>query len=124
MNQDRDPIIRRSARRIVPIGELRAVTRGEARQRRHRAAVNRPRGFGDRAQFGQARQRGRNHRREQAAITAIQTALSENSARMLDLFGKGTMRPVVDAMFPLADAAAAHRRMEEAAQFGKIVLRI
>jgi NADPH:quinone reductase-like Zn-dependent oxidoreductase len=30
----------------------------------------------------------------------------------------------VDVVFPLADAAAAHRRMEEAAQFGKIVLRI
>ena len=45
-------------------------------------------------------------------------------AAMLELFAKGTLRPVVDAMFPLADAAAAHRRMEEAAQFGKIVLRI
>ena len=45
-------------------------------------------------------------------------------AAMLELFGKGKMRPEVDTMFPLADAAAAHRRMDEAAQFGKIVLRI
>lgn len=45
-------------------------------------------------------------------------------AAMLELFGKGTMRPMVDAMFPLADAGSAHRRMDEAAQFGKIVLRI
>jgi NADPH:quinone reductase-like Zn-dependent oxidoreductase len=45
-------------------------------------------------------------------------------AAMLDLFGQAGLRPVVDAAFPLADAAAAHRRMEEAAQFGKIVLRI
>lgn len=45
-------------------------------------------------------------------------------AAMLDLYAKGTMRPAVDAAFPLADAGAAQRRMDEAAQFGKIVLRI
>ncbi len=45
-------------------------------------------------------------------------------AAMLELFSKGPMRPLVDAMFPLADAGAAQRRMEEAAQFGKIVLRV
>jgi NADPH:quinone reductase-like Zn-dependent oxidoreductase len=45
-------------------------------------------------------------------------------AAMLDLFAKGSARPVVDATFPLAAAAAAHRRMEEATQFGKIVLKI
>src|SRR5262249_28985787 len=30
-------------------------------------------------------------------------------AAMLELFGKGSARPVVDRVFPLADAAAAHR---------------
>jgi zinc-binding alcohol dehydrogenase/oxidoreductase len=34
------------------------------------------------------------------------------------------LTPVVDQVFPLAEAAAAHRRMEAAEQFGKIVLRI
>jgi D-arabinose 1-dehydrogenase-like Zn-dependent alcohol dehydrogenase len=43
---------------------------------------------------------------------------------MLALFGPGGPRPVVDTVFPLAEAGAALRRMEEAAQFGKIVLRI
>ena len=43
---------------------------------------------------------------------------------MLSLFGRGGARPVVDRVFPLAEAGAARRRMEEAAQFGKIVLRI
>jgi zinc-binding alcohol dehydrogenase/oxidoreductase len=43
---------------------------------------------------------------------------------MLELYRDGGLRPVVDKVFPLADAAAAHRRMEEAGQFGKIVLRI
>jgi NADPH:quinone reductase-like Zn-dependent oxidoreductase len=36
--------------------------------------------------------------------------------------GAGPPRPVVDALFPLAEAADAHRRMEAGEQFGKIVL--
>jgi NADPH:quinone reductase-like Zn-dependent oxidoreductase len=45
-------------------------------------------------------------------------------AEMLKLYGEGGLRPAIDQVFPLADASAAHRRMEEAEQFGKIVLRI
>lgn len=41
---------------------------------------------------------------------------------MLALYTRDGLRPVVDRVFPLAEAAAAHRRMEEAGQFGKIVL--
>lgn len=44
-------------------------------------------------------------------------------AAMLKLYDQG-LRPAVDKVFPLAEAAAAHRRMEEAGQFGKIVLGI
>jgi zinc-binding alcohol dehydrogenase/oxidoreductase len=44
-------------------------------------------------------------------------------AAMLRLYSQG-LRPVVDRVLPLADAAHAHRRMENAQQFGKIVLRI
>ena len=43
-------------------------------------------------------------------------------AAMLKLYEAGDFVPVVDRAFPLAEAAAAHRRMEEAGQFGKIVL--
>jgi zinc-binding alcohol dehydrogenase/oxidoreductase len=43
---------------------------------------------------------------------------------MLALFGERGLRPVVDEVFPLADAGAALRRMDRAEQFGKIVLRI
>lgn len=39
-------------------------------------------------------------------------------------FGRGELRPVVDAVLPLADAAEAHRRLETQAQFGKVVLEI
>lgn len=36
----------------------------------------------------------------------------------------GRLRPVLDQIFPLADAAAAHRRMEAGEHFGKIVLAV
>ncbi|HZT17581.1 MAG TPA: zinc-binding dehydrogenase [Gaiellaceae bacterium] len=41
-----------------------------------------------------------------------------------DLIAAGKARPVVDSVFPLADARAAHERLEAGAQFGKVVLRI
>jgi NADPH:quinone reductase-like Zn-dependent oxidoreductase len=41
-----------------------------------------------------------------------------------DLVASGRAKPVVDSVFPLADARAAHERMESGEQFGKIVLRI
>jgi NADPH:quinone reductase-like Zn-dependent oxidoreductase len=41
-----------------------------------------------------------------------------------ELVKSGSARPVVDEVFPLADAAAAHERMERGEQLGKIVLRI
>jgi len=41
-----------------------------------------------------------------------------------DLVKSGRARPVVDSVFPLTEASAAHERMEAAAQFGKIVLTI
>jgi zinc-binding alcohol dehydrogenase/oxidoreductase len=43
---------------------------------------------------------------------------------MLALFADGAFRPVVDQVFPLAEAGAAQERMRHAAQFGKIVLSI
>ena len=41
-----------------------------------------------------------------------------------DLIADGKARPVVDRVFPLAEARAAHERLERGDQFGKIVLRI
>jgi NADPH:quinone reductase-like Zn-dependent oxidoreductase len=43
---------------------------------------------------------------------------------MLEMYANGKQRPVVDRVFPLGEAPAAHRRMEEAEQFGKVVLAI
>lgn len=48
----------------------------------------------------------------------------EDFRGMLDVVRSGQLRPVVDRVFPLEEAARALERMEQAAQFGKIVLRI
>jgi NADPH:quinone reductase-like Zn-dependent oxidoreductase len=41
-----------------------------------------------------------------------------------DLIAAGKAKPVVDEVFPLSEARAAHERMEAGEQLGKIVLRI
>ena len=41
-----------------------------------------------------------------------------------DLIAAGSARPVVDQVFPLAEARAAHERLEAGEQLGKIVLSI
>jgi NADPH:quinone reductase-like Zn-dependent oxidoreductase len=43
-------------------------------------------------------------------------------AELIPLFDRGGLQPVVDKVFPLEEAAAAHRRMENRELFGKIVL--
>ncbi|HSB69405.1 MAG TPA: zinc-binding dehydrogenase [Candidatus Methylomirabilis sp.] len=43
-------------------------------------------------------------------------------AAMLPLYDAGRVKPVVDRVYSLRDAAEAHRRMDAAEQFGKLVL--
>jgi NADPH:quinone reductase-like Zn-dependent oxidoreductase len=45
-------------------------------------------------------------------------------AAMHRLFADGALQPVVDSVYPLAEASKAHDRMEKGEQFGKIVLAI
>lgn len=56
-----------------------------------------------------------------SAKAAIAAALREQVWPLLDA---GQLRPVIHAEFPLADAAAAHRLMEQGEHIGKIVLRV
>lgn len=44
--------------------------------------------------------------------------------RAAGLYFDGHLAPVVDTVFPLADAAAAHQRLESRAGFGKVVLTV
>ncbi len=55
---------------------------------------------------------------EKIAVTAVFTQ------DILPLLEARMVRPVVDRVFPLADAAEAHRRLESNATFGKIVLTV
>jgi NADPH:quinone reductase-like Zn-dependent oxidoreductase len=43
---------------------------------------------------------------------------------VLKLVGEKRLRPVIDRVFPLAEAVQAHRRLEQREQFGKVVLKV
>lgn len=56
---------------------------------------------------------------------AFKTALGEEIEQVAwPLIADGTIRPVMDKAFPLAEAAAAHARMEAGDHIGKIVLEV
>lgn len=46
----------------------------------------------------------------------------EELATIMDLCGQGKLKTLVDRAFPLKEAAAAHRYLEDRRQFGKLVL--
>ena len=48
----------------------------------------------------------------------------EDFEAVYDLVASGRVVPVVDTVYPLAEAAAAHERLEAGEQLGKIILRI
>lgn len=56
--------------------------------------------------------------------------IGSNSATKLDLeammplLGSGKLKAVIDRVFPLQEAAEAHRYLEQAKQFGKVLLRV
>jgi putative PIG3 family NAD(P)H quinone oxidoreductase len=56
---------------------------------------------------------------------AFKAALADEiAANAWPLFAEGELAPVMDMSFPLADAAAAHARMEAGEHVGKIVLKV
>jgi zinc-binding alcohol dehydrogenase/oxidoreductase len=61
---------------------------------------------------------------KQLTIYGSTMGTREDFAGVLELVGSGHARPVIDEVFKLEDARAAHERMERAEQFGKIVLQI
>ena len=60
-----------------------------------------------------------------ARSNAFKALLADEIARTAwPLIADGTIRPVMDQTFPLAEVAEAHRRMEQGDHIGKIVLRV
>jgi NADPH:quinone reductase-like Zn-dependent oxidoreductase len=61
---------------------------------------------------------------KQLTILGSTMGTKEDFEGAFELVKSGKARPVVDTVFPLAEARAAHERMEAGEHFGKIVLRI
>ena len=61
---------------------------------------------------------------KQLTIYGSTMGTAADFAAAYDLVLSGRARPVVDRVFPLADAAAAHEYLESGRQFGKVVLAI
>ncbi len=61
---------------------------------------------------------------KQLSILGSTMGTAEDFRGVCDLIESGQVRPLVDSVFPLAEAAAAHERLEAGLQLGKIVLRI
>jgi zinc-binding alcohol dehydrogenase/oxidoreductase len=61
---------------------------------------------------------------KQLTILGSSMGTREDFEGAYELVTSGRARPVVDAVYPLAEARAAHERLEAGEQLGKIVLRI
>jgi NADPH2:quinone reductase len=72
------------------------------------------------------------HRRIQVTGTVLRArpleekiaAVQQLGRHLVPLFARGALRPVVDRVLPLAEAAAAHAYVASNAGFGKVVLRV
>jgi NADPH:quinone reductase-like Zn-dependent oxidoreductase len=61
---------------------------------------------------------------KQLSILGSTMGTPDDFRGVYDLIAAGKVRPTVDRVYPLAEAAAAHERLEAGAQLGKIVLSI
>jgi NADPH:quinone reductase-like Zn-dependent oxidoreductase len=61
---------------------------------------------------------------KQLTILGSTMGTREDFEAVYDLVTSGRVHPIVDEVFPLADAAAAHERMERGEHLGKIILSI
>ncbi len=61
---------------------------------------------------------------KQLTVVGSTMGTQEDFRAVYDLVASGRAKPVVDRVFPLAEAAAAHEHLEAGRQLGKVVLRI
>jgi NADPH:quinone reductase-like Zn-dependent oxidoreductase len=60
----------------------------------------------------------------QLQVFGVFMGSKEDMREIVTMLNRGTIHPVIDRVFPLAQAADAHRLMEERSFFGKLVLRV
>jgi NADPH:quinone reductase-like Zn-dependent oxidoreductase len=60
--------------------------------------------------------------RHEWSVIGCARATEPELRHVVELVGRGELEPVVSAVLPLAEAAEAHRLMEDRRQFGKLVL--
>ena len=61
---------------------------------------------------------------KQLSVLGSTMGTREDFAAVYDLVASGRAKPIVDHVFPLAEAGAAHERLEAGDQLGKVVLKI
>ncbi len=61
---------------------------------------------------------------KQLTVLGSTMGTPEDFSAMLQLYERKAIQPVIDSIIPLEHANEAHRKMEQANQFGKIVLKI
>ena len=61
---------------------------------------------------------------QQLSLLGTTMGSPRDFAALLRVLDGAPWRPVVDTVFPLAEAAAAHERMDAGAHFGKLVLSV
>jgi NADPH:quinone reductase-like Zn-dependent oxidoreductase len=61
---------------------------------------------------------------KQIAVLGSTMGTDSEFRSLLALLAAGKLRPVIDSVFGLEDAARAHERLEASEQFGKVLLRI
>ena len=61
---------------------------------------------------------------KQLTVVGSTMGTQEDFRAVYELVASGRAKPVVDRVFPLAEAAAAHEHLEAGRQLGKVVLRI
>ena len=61
---------------------------------------------------------------KELSLIGSNSATKMDLEAMMPLLGSGKLKAVIDRVFPLQEAAQAHQYLEQAKQFGKVLLRV